>query len=68
MPRGRKETLILSRLVRPTLVSGLAASEMDSVSSSGQMVHDTRASGKIIELTAKVNLRILMVISTRETG
>ena len=42
------------------MVNGLEDSEMVMVFSNGQMVLDTRDSGKIIELMARANLLILM--------
>jgi len=68
MQREKREILILLRLEPHMMENGLAVLEMDMEFKSGLMVLNMRASGKIIELMAKVNLLILMVISMMENG
>ncbi len=48
--------------------NGLVDSEMDTEFKNGQMVHDMKVSGEIIEPMVKVNLLTLMVIFMRENG
>lgn len=68
MPSERKEIHIPSRQVPLMMVSGSAASEMDSVHRNGQMVLSMKVNGKIIEHTARENSFILTVISMMEIG
>lgn len=68
MQKEKKDQHILSNLAQPMTVSGSADSEMDKVFRSGQMVPATKASGKTIEHTVKVNSCILMEMFMMANG
>ena len=68
MPKGSRETPILSKQELLIMVNGLVASETATVSSNGQMVHNTLVSGKITEPMVKASSLILTEMSMKEIG
>ena len=68
MLKERKELLILLKLGRLMMESGLVGSEMDTVFKSGQMALSTKDNGKITEHMVKENSFILMVTFTMVNG
>jgi len=68
MPGGRKDRLTHSKPEQLTTENGLVASEMDTEFKSGQMVHNMKDNGRIIELTVKESLCILTETFTMANG
>jgi hypothetical protein len=67
-PKEKKDPPIASRLELLTTENGSGASEMDMVSSNGQMELDMKVIGRITGLMARANSSTSMAISTTEIG
>ena len=68
LPKERKDQHILLKQVQHIQVNGLEGSEMDKEFKFGQMEHDIRDNGKIIELMVMDSLFMLMGTFMKETG